>query len=120
RGPRTLVVVAGATLEHGLPPGRAGIGAATLEALERALDALALDWLQQIVHRRGIEGLQRVIVEGGDEDDEWTHREPLEQLEPGHPGHVDVEEERLDLARRNLDQRRLGRRRGADYVDTTG
>src|SRR5262249_35484819 len=68
-GPPSVLVVASETLEHGLHTGRAGIGAATLEALERALDALALDWLQQIVHRRGIEGLQRVIVEGGDEDD---------------------------------------------------
>src|SRR5262245_3272154 len=119
-GSASVAVVTGQALQDCLHAGRAGIGAAALEALERALDALALDGLQQIVDRRGLEGLQRVVVEGGDEHDERARGEPLQQLEAGHIRHVDVEEERLDVTGRNLDQRRLGGRRAADDVDATG
>src|SRR5215831_8097628 len=119
-GPPSVAVVTGKALEHCLHAGGARISAAALEALERALDALALDGFEEIVDGGGLESLQRVVIIGGDEHDQRARGEPLEQLEAGHPGHVDVEEERLDLARWNFDQRGLGRGRRPHHVDPPG
>ena len=65
-------------LQYGLDARGIGVGPAAFEALEGALDALALDGLQEIVDCGGLERLQRVVVEGGDEHDERAGREPLE------------------------------------------
>ena len=57
--------------------------------------------LEHVVDGVQVEGVDRVLVVGGDEDDRRRGRERrqhLGQLEPGQAGHPDVEEDRVDLA----------------------
>src|SRR5439155_6156281 len=91
-----------------------------LERVERALQPLAPDRLEQIIDRRRLEGAERMLVVGGDEHDQSVGPHPLQQLEPGHPGHVDVQEQRVHVARGNLEERRLPSGRRTDDVDPAG
>ena len=61
-------------------------------ARQRILETLAVVRLQQVVKRVDLERLQRVLVEGGDEDDVRLRVDAFRELEPGEPGHADVEE----------------------------
>jgi hypothetical protein len=56
------------------------------------LCSLVGDGLQQVIHHLAVESLHRVLVEGGDEHDVGARIDALRQLQPGEPGHADVEE----------------------------
>jgi hypothetical protein len=94
-----LEIVAGDFLQQRLRPGAAAL---QFQTVQRLLETLALDRLQQIVDRRRLERLERVDVVGGDEHDQRARRQTLQQFEPVHAGHVDVEEEHLDVVARDL------------------
>src|SRR5262245_40320344 len=57
--------------------------------------------LQQVVDRVHLEGLERVLVEGGDEDDRLLPPDQLEHLEPRELRHLDVEEHEVGLQLRD-------------------
>ena len=66
---------------------------------ERLLEALAVEWLEQVVERVDVEGAQRVVIEGGHEDDERHARgaDGLDDLESAGAGHLDVEKDQVRL-----------------------
>ena len=63
-------------------------------ALQRVGEALAVERLQQVVERPHLERLQRVLIVGGDEDDErhLVGADRLDHLEAVHLRHLHVEE----------------------------
>jgi hypothetical protein len=79
--------------------GRAGgeegvdIRLAFAETGDGAGEGFGLDGLEEIVEGVGGEGLQGVLVVGGDEDDVGAGGQVFEDLEAVHAGHLDIEEE---------------------------
>src|SRR5262249_41074523 len=61
------------------------------------LEALGAERLQQVVERAQLERGDRVAIVGRGEDDERPVTDLLEDLEPGHSRHLDVEEEEVGL-----------------------
>ncbi|MNL06833.1 hypothetical protein D3C87_1274820 [compost metagenome] len=70
-------------------------GRRLLEGLAQPLhgprQALVRDRLDEIVHGLALEGVQRVLVEGGDEDHPRVGLDALRHLQPGQPRHLDIE-----------------------------
>ena len=69
-------------------------------ALDRLLQALRLDRLQQVVDRVHLERLDRVLVERGHEDDvacQLPLDQPARHLEARQPGHLHVQEHHVGL-----------------------
>ena len=66
-------------------------------ALERVVEALAVERLQQVVERPDLERPQRVLIVGGDEDDERhaLGADRLDHLEAVHLRHLHVEEHQV-------------------------
>jgi hypothetical protein len=88
-------------------PGRGSLpraaGLQPRKALDGGGEPRGIDRLQEVVERVQLEGLHRELVVGGREDDVRHGRlERLEELHPGLPGHLDVEEEEVGLERRHL------------------
>ena len=83
-------------------------------------EALLAHRLEDVVDRAQLEGRDGVLLMGGHEDDRRRRpeaREHLRQVEPGQAGHLDVEEDRVDLLGLQHPQR-LGRGVGAaDLAD---
>ena len=67
------------------------------DALERALEALAVERLQQVVERLDLEGAQRVLIVGGHEHDRRhaLGADRLNHLEAVELRHVHVEEHEI-------------------------
>mmetsp|Transcript_53828 Transcript_53828/g.149367 ORF Transcript_53828/g.149367 Transcript_53828/m.149367 type:complete len:254 (+) Transcript_53828:886-1647(+) len=63
--------------------------------------ALRFQGLEQIVHRTGFEGLDRVLVIGGHEDDARGALDALGHFEAGQARHLDVEEGQVGLQGRD-------------------
>src|SRR5262249_14743190 len=63
----------------------------SLELADRTVQALLLDWFQQVVDRIHREGINRVVIVGGGEDHERIAIESFEQLESCETGHLDVQ-----------------------------
>ena len=57
----------------------------------------ACDRLEQVVHRAGVEGVDRVLVVGGDEHDVRRLADALGHFQARQAGHADVEEHHLRL-----------------------
>ena len=66
-------------------------------ALERRLEPLVVERLQQVVQRMRLEGTQRKLVVGRDEDDDrhTTDADRLKHVETIDLRHLDVEEEQI-------------------------
>ena len=94
--------------------------AQALELVERAIEPLGLDRLQEIVDRIHREGIDRVFVIRGGEDDERIAVEALQQIESGQPGHLDVQEQHIDVVRAKKRHRRFRIRRAAHDLDARG
>ena len=79
--------------------GQAALAEAPLGALERALEALGAEGLEQVVHGMGVEGAHGVLVVGGGEDHGGRTRarriHQLQHLEAVEFGHLDIEEEQV-------------------------
>ncbi len=67
---------------------------------ERFVEALAVERLEQVVEGVDVERAQRVVIEGGDEDDERHPRraDGFDDVEAGGAGHLDVEEHQVGFA----------------------
>ena len=74
-------------------------GAKAAEFLERALQLLGLNRLEQVVDGVGFEGAKSVLIVGCREDDEGLSSEAGEQFEAVHTRHLDIEEEQVNLGR---------------------
>ena len=95
------------TMRCGRSPAGAGLGGdvrqraafaqAGPRALQRALEALRAEGLEQVVHGVGVEGAHGVLVVGGDEDDHRRLRgfDQFQHFEAIQLGHLDVEEEQV-------------------------
>ena len=89
---------------------RCTLGQARLQPCHAGGQALALDRLDDIVHRLRLEGLQGVLIVGGDEDDQGEGRairrpvlgQRLRSFEAAHRRHADVEEAHLGRLREGL------------------
>ena len=70
-----------------------------LRPFDGFLEALRGDGLQQVVHGAGLEGLNGVLVEGGDDHDHRQVRaaELADHFEAAHQGHLQIEEDELWL-----------------------
>ena len=88
--------------------------ASCLEPLHRRRQACRLHRLEHVVDRGALERLQRVLVVGGDEDEQWKrgafrpvlgHR--LRRLEPAHARHADIEEDDVGTLRQRFVDRRF-------------
>ena len=66
-----------------------------LGSLQRALEAIGAEWLQQVIDRMRVEGAHRVLVVGGDENDGGTGLDQLQHFEAVELRHLDVEEEQV-------------------------
>ena len=69
----------------------------TADPLERALEALFVEGLEQVVHRAHLEGLERVLIVGGDENDErqCTRVERARERKAVQRVHLDIEEQQV-------------------------
>ena len=82
------------------------------------MEALAVERLQQVVERVDVERAQRVVIEGGDEDDERHARraDRLDDVEAGGAGHLHVEEHQVRLQPADgIDRLGAGRALGDDF-----
>ena len=101
----------------GVVAGRRGLGRAVDGADHPAYglgEPVGAHRLEHVVDRVQVEGLDGVLLVGGDEDDRRRGPEAAEhlgQLEPGQAGHLDVEEDRVDRALLQDPQRRRSPRR---------
>ena len=70
-------------------------------ALERALEALGVERLEQVVERGKLEGLERVLVVGSHEDRRGHLGGPnrLEYVETRHARHLHIEEHEIRTRR---------------------
>src|SRR5207248_6832058 len=68
-------------------------------AFERALEALLVDRLEEVIERLDVERADRVFVVRGDEDDHRHRLDPdlLDDVEAAEAGHLDVEEDEVGL-----------------------
>ena len=81
-----------------------------LQALDGRLEPRCLHGLEKVVDRRALERLQRVLVVGGDEDEQRKGAvvvgpvlcQRLRRLEAAHAGHADVEEDDVRPVRQGL------------------
>ena len=66
---------------------------------ERFVKSLAVERLEQVVERVDVEGAQRVVIEGRDEDDERHARgaDGLDDFESAGARHLDVEKHQVRL-----------------------
>ena len=66
-------------------------------ALQRLAEALAIERLEDVVERADLEGLERVLIVGGHEDDEWhpLAADGLDHVEAVHLRHLHVEEDQI-------------------------
>ncbi len=78
------------------------VGLAFAEATYGAGEGFGFDGLEEIVERVGGEGLEGVLVVGGDEDDVRVGGQVLQDLEAVHAGHLDIEEESVGAEGLNL------------------
>jgi hypothetical protein len=85
--------------------------------LDHERESLIAERLQQIVERMLLERLERVLVVGGDEDDQRRRVavEMSDDVEPVHFRHLHVEKQHIGLLRvDDVDGLRAGRARGRD------
>ena len=88
-------------LDEGQQPAADVAGLVALDllpgALQRLAEPFAVERLQQVVERADLERPQRVLIVGGDEDDERHALGPdrLDDFEPVHLRHLDVEEHQI-------------------------
>ena len=77
----------------------------------RLLEPRLGDGLQQIIGRRDVEGLDRMLVMRGDEDDRGADRgiDPLDHLEPVEPRHRDVDKDEVRASPCRSSRPRRGR-----------
>jgi hypothetical protein len=71
------------------------------------VEPLVGNGLEQVIHGVGVEGLDRVLVERGDEHDPWPQRRALpaaRHLEAGDARHPDVEKRQVGPLRLDLPQ----------------
>ena len=68
--------------------------------LQRLGQALVLDRFQQVVEGMRLEGLDRVVVEGGDEDNgrQIAAGQGAQHVEAVHAGHLDIEKHQVGIA----------------------
>jgi len=71
--------------------------------LNRPIKAFGLDRFQKIVDGIRLEGAERVLIVCGGEDDGGLASEVREQLEAVHAGHLNVEEENVDVGGRTVE-----------------
>ena len=103
------------------PPSSAGIdvvvaligigGRGRQHPSHRLVQAVLPDRLEQVVKRADVEGRYRFVVMGRHEHDGGTVREVREhtgEFNAGQPGHVDVEEDRVDVSAVEFAQCRRG------------
>src|SRR5262245_37750207 len=90
-----------------------------LGAMQRPLEPLVAERLEQVIDGAGFEGLDRVAVIGGKEhgDRYALLAMGLDQLEARHAGHLDVDQHEVEVAGFELAQRVRGPRAGADLSD---
>ena len=88
--------MAGQPLERLAQSCARGIVAANREAIERGMQPLGHDRLQQVVDGVHLEGRDGMVLVRGREDDQGVRRQPFSDLEPAQPRHVDVEEDDVD------------------------
>jgi len=77
---------------------RVAVGEAAAQARHRLVEPLLVERLEQVVHRRDLEGAQGVAVVGGDEDDggQVAVGELPQHLEAVEVRDLDVQEEGVD------------------------
>src|SRR5262249_44916294 len=68
-------------------------------SLERSIESLIIEGLEQIIGRRRIEGANRMLLVCGDEDHGWRTFcfQPLEKLKSAEPRQVHVEKQQIRL-----------------------
>jgi len=79
-------------------------GEATTDALDGRIQPFGLDRLQEVVDRVHVKRLNRMPIIRGDEDQlglDTGLEEPPGDLEPGQPGHLDVEHDEIGGLRLN-------------------
>ena len=89
--------------------------------IERLLEAVGVDRLQDVVHRVHRKGIHGVLVEGGDEDElsrQVGFDEPPRDLEAGQSRHLHVQKDDVGPEIAGLAQRVEAVRRLADNLDT--
>ena len=99
---RERYAVDDAVLLEELPFGALGrpdrVRAALRGAVHGLDEALECDWLEQVVDDPVLVALQRVACVGRGEHDRERSGQDAQEREPVEFGHVDVEEEQVDLA----------------------
>ena len=101
---------------------------AVAKPLPRSRETLVVEWLEQVVHRRHVEGSQRVLVVGGHEDGgrHLVGADRLHHAETVQLRHLHVEEDGVGLPfidqsrRRAAVGRLLQRNIGRDGADALG
>src|SRR5471030_1025146 len=77
------------------------------------LEPFAADWLEQVIERALLEGLDGVLIVGGDEHQVAAVEQHARRLDAGQAGHADVEEDDVGLVL-------AGQRHGLDTVARLG
>ncbi len=106
----------------GLLPGGGGAGAVVVDAGDGLGEAFGAEWLEEVVDGAESEGVDGVVVVGGDEDDGGGVGQAGEDAGDVHAvdaGHGDVEEGRVETARAEQADR-FAAAVGADDVADTG
>jgi hypothetical protein len=87
-------------------------------AIHRAFEPLAVERLEQVIHRVHVEGLERVLIVGRHEHHGrhpvGTHR--LNHIKPGAPRHLDVEKHEIRLLADDRLHRLIAVRRLANHL----
>ena len=88
------------------------VGQPGLEPRHAGRQARRIHRLDEVVHRLGLEGLQRVLVVGGDKDQQGERHaiwpilgQRLRRVQPAGAGHPDVEKADIGLQRQPLPRR---------------